>query len=1140
MATRRVWTTAFVTLTVVVTGLWLRNMQQGVTPTPVASRDWGVSRTLSNGLVANDGVPLGDELSRVPPGIRSVDSQVQVGEIVRGQVLTPQGNPLMGVDVSLVVRPTVSVSWWNEVEPFGVAFEGTLRRANILTDKDGRFEFLGVPAGQTSLRVDAPGYVSLEREIDPRGMPTNGLTIVLEVSSQLSVKVASADGSGVGGVRIVAVELFMFDLPERLLLDRLRRAFLPSLISPRSVRSDAFGRAELRSLRSLPYSLLVFSPEGLLIGRFEPVAPEVDVSIELPVLHEFDGVVVDASGNPVVHGVVSVRAGGEPKSGLTRRARTILGEATPTCEIGGEGGFKFANLPGESLELLVSAPGFLQRVVQVQVPIDRGIRIDLSKSRLIEGTVKNEDGLPIVNAAVWLVPEAQAIEVVEKPRRGPSNTARYSVRTGPMGEFAFHHVEPDIYYIESCANDYVGTGLLEVANGEAMQHLVLNEGVPIYGAVRSAATNSLIPGVRVHAEGCSTVTDENGQYALSGIVPRDFEGSVLYVQIFFDHPQFSPRWIAQVPVSQGFPEELDVTLNPWRKHAGRVLDRQGEPVSGARVELVDSEAKNRLRPARGFGSRGIPVTYTDTSGYFSILWRQAEHGLWISHPSHALLAVAEIRSTLEGERVEHVLEDGLALRGICFDSRSNPLAGSTVTVTARPSGDAFTSLSEVEKLVARESSVWEQTVTADVQGRFSFENVLQFTSTTDFTVTARKLDFASSRLPVRVEGGETEIETKLVLLRSRVLSGVVLGDDGPIAGASIEVFRDSPVTPIGGDAPLVEVKSSLDGRFDLVDLPMASVRIEARAEGYETTVLPRLHPTDRQDGEIIVVNLQPLPSVRLAVIEKETRSPVTKYYVSVQGLGEVQESTHLLGTHEIEDAEGRGTVVVPNASVGYRFTVFSDSLSPQTMDLKLSRGEIRSVGVSLDQGRTLEVRVYDEGEAAASLPEATVRLFDQGGRPLPGGSVSAQTDSRGRATIQNVARGTYQLRVEHAEFATFVTPIRIDEAGGGLERVEVPLTRSGRVRLRFYSKGREERAVSVMLQRVVETPSDVSETASSTEISPEPVPCVLESGVGEIQVGSLAPGLYRVVLLGSPPRKLGVVRIESGRGVVTDEFQLPQ
>lgn len=134
----------------------------------------------------------------------------------------------------------------------------------------------------------------------------------------------------------------------------------------------------------------------------------------------------------------------------------------------------------------------------------------------------------------------------------------------------------------------------------------------IAGSVEGRVTNSVtgepIAGVTVRSIGphsyvYQTVTDASGSYRLTGLDDGKYGGE-------FSKDGFSGAKADSRTVTGDAPARADARINPWGSLRGRVVDEDGNPVSGARVEISANKDTATIEDGEFVFDGLWPASYT--------------------------------------------------------------------------------------------------------------------------------------------------------------------------------------------------------------------------------------------------------------------------------------------------------------------------------------------------------------------------------------------------------------------------------------------------------------------------------------------------------------------------------------------------
>jgi RNA polymerase sigma-70 factor (ECF subfamily) len=184
------------------------------------------------------------------------------------------------------------------------------------------------------------------------------------------------------------------------------------------------------------------------------------------------------------------------------------------------------------------------------------------------------------------------------------------------------------------------------------------------------------------------VSDADGKFEVECIL-RDMGNSraagTYPVLVFVHHPLYGPVKIEaenivlpEEPADPGAPVEVDplsIAIVPGYTLSGRVIDRQGRPVEGVRVIVMDEDYPSDPSISNG----GSLLCYTDGDGSFALRNRRSGEKvkLFLFHPDHVTLSIP---LTSQGDTGRNVdlgylrLDDGGTLKGILLGNDGQHLS----------------------------------------------------------------------------------------------------------------------------------------------------------------------------------------------------------------------------------------------------------------------------------------------------------------------------------------------------------------------------------------------------------------------------------------------------------------------------------
>ncbi|MEO8218697.1 MAG: carboxypeptidase-like regulatory domain-containing protein, partial [Acidobacteriota bacterium] len=242
----------------------------------------------------------------------------------------------------------------------GMQFVGP-RMQQSFRSEDGTFVLNNVPAGQTQLVVDAPGYVTATISgltVDP-DKPVRDLEVSLETGLKLSGKVTGADGTGLQGANVIEAS----DDPAGM----GRRG---------GTSTDSDGTYSVDGLESGEHTF-AFSKSGYVSERKTLKLSAKDTSLDVRLAHgtEVHGVVVDQSGAPVSEAQVVAR--GAVEGAGYNQARTDA-----------NGTFQFEGLTPGRYSFRADKSGYVSGSADdIDIQSSPSVRIALKGGGVVFGTV---------------------------------------------------------------------------------------------------------------------------------------------------------------------------------------------------------------------------------------------------------------------------------------------------------------------------------------------------------------------------------------------------------------------------------------------------------------------------------------------------------------------------------------------------------------------------------------------------------------------------------------------------------------------------------------------------------------------------------------------------------------------------------
>ncbi|MBK6942910.1 MAG: carboxypeptidase regulatory-like domain-containing protein [Planctomycetes bacterium] len=666
---------------------------------------------------------------------------VESGGSVMGRVLDKSGNPVAKATVSAYVKDRKSGG------SDGLFVLGDLDQARTrtaTTDPSGAWRIDGLPAGQVSVNADADGYApETVRDVQIEKLKvTPDLVLNLDKGLSISGVVLDASGRPLAGAD-VSVSREVIDLTE----GGMGATFGRDLVR----KTDANGRFAMEGLRDEGYTVNVRAPGFVDRSVERVVAGTADMRVSMKASGVVFGVVTDAvTKKPVTNYEV------EPTNsmfgfGVMRgnALRVLHGaEAARIAGVAEEPGlFAIGDLTTESMTLGVKADGYAPMTMSgIATPSGQKSRMDftLTPEITVSGIVRAPDGTPVEGAIVTIERVSDDEGGFALPGGGRARVARRSIRieddgSGPTvvndspprtattdakGEYTIRGLAAGDHSIHATHATHAGSERKPVAleDGDQLDGLDLSlraggalEGIAYdqYGKPLANANVALsapdqggvnFGGASIQSFGsygderASATSDEDGHYAMSGILPGDYVvrvskprsavgGGAVFIAVAGGGDSD-----AGVPVTirEGETVAQDVSLPPTGDVVGTVTE-SGRPVANARVTL------SRGGEGLPFGE---PSATTDADGKYDIRdVKPGGYSLVVKAPKSAVPHKTKVRVDPKRETTEHVKLPSGAIRGRIVEEDTNkPLEGIVVDVRPAKSGEGDESDTEVREV----------------------------------------------------------------------------------------------------------------------------------------------------------------------------------------------------------------------------------------------------------------------------------------------------------------------------------------------------------------------------------------------------------------------------------------------------------
>ncbi|MDH3591388.1 MAG: carboxypeptidase regulatory-like domain-containing protein [Planctomycetota bacterium] len=977
--------------------------------TPAGGAAWTLSGSVARtGTAADDGrIAVGD----LPPGHYRLDvnagdevgglsfrvaHDIDLGTIVlrpgvavSGHVYDALGKPLTGAQVEAIhdrAEDRRAANRWMA----GARTESVA--AVALTNAQGAYT-LAVPGhGRYSFRAGAPGYALAVEDARPIERPRDGLDFYLAPAEMVTGTVWGESNRPLPGARVTVTG----GAPG------MNRA--PVQIA---VTTGSAGAFALSAPDSLWLNLTVDAPGyARHVRRFRPPSPPLDITLVRGLSLRLRAVDA-ATGAPATLVRVYVEYLGAIDQGVTDRDGTIVFSQLATKDSGGTGG----------QNLYLGGNGYAPRQVPLNKiePSDGWIDledIELTRGGTVRGRVlvrgTNE---PLAGARVQAFGGRNFRLMAIAGAAATSDEGGTFELTGvPPETAALIATHPEYAMILDARKLFqrnpprlfkAGQAVLEkdvfVAAARALRGKVVTpdgEAAPDAKVIRTRET---IPFSQLFDRRDAVFhTDAKGHFEIAGLQRGE------RVPLVASHPGFGN---SEPKDFRAGDEAAVLQLTVPSEIAGSVIDDAGEPIAGVKVSAARPKAGRAAAGLLGAAETARPGVTGDDGRFLIRNAPRGELALLFEHESYQ--AVKQ-RVVTAGRRVD--LEDvtllrGRTIKGVVEDEEARPLADVGVSISVRfdpKAGGKWPS-------DASEGRVFASTRT-DADGRFGFYGLLD----AEYQVSATHEGLFSAR-PVVRSGTE---DMRLVLKRPAQLTGSVVGDGGPLAGASVQARTQRA----GSDKWETAAWATTDknGKFTLPRLAAdGAYQLQVSHRAFETRTVAGARP----GGPPLTVSLQ--PGLRLAAtVVDEGGSGVAS--VSF----EVKQDTERRWART--DAEGR-------------FVVGGLADEPITLTARRTGDYITPPPIEAQPGDDLKV-VLVRGRKIAG------KVTDGKGDPVTGlqilaldGSGKRHTDfgwaADGTFEIRGLADGSYRIVVARVRGNEMETVAEIADVAAGTNDLVIRVTK---------------------------------------------------------------------------------------------------
>ncbi|MFB1482839.1 carboxypeptidase regulatory-like domain-containing protein [Corallococcus sp. RDP092CA] len=735
------------------------------------------------------------------------------------------------------------------------------------------------------LDADRPGPLRLEGLVlDPRELPVEGATVVLDTSPPRSVRtqkggtfefeglppreyqVAARQGSLLAGpvglwlgegTGPLVMHLKPAGVLEVTVVEGPERRGVPGaaveLRAPQAVvgTTDAEGRALLEGVPAGRHVLKVsargFAPAWQVTQVAEAADVAQKVSVALRGGAAVSGSVVDARGQPVAGVVVTPVPEASFSSGALTTARA------DGVETDAKGAWRFEHLGAGPYQFVASgpkvAPGTSTTVRLDGVSEQTGITLTLPDSARFGGRVEDARGQPVAYAVVRVALD-----------EGARRTLARQTTADAKGVFEMEGLPPRRVAVvarhERAASPTRFVDLSQEASRQEPVVLVLSAAEVLRGRVESsegqpvgeAVVMAELTGGRMRGRAEQTLrgpflatADAGGRFEVRGLLPGTY---LLRAAPPGTTPQQRLAWLTSPVQAETGGMESVLRLSLGGTLRGRVVREDGAPPAEFSLVLRGAGAVPHGGGDGSFHMQGVPA---------------GDHTLYITGKGFVNKSVPGVRIQ-EGR--ETVLGDVVVQRG-------RRLEGVVTNATGAPVPDALVRVSQPMKGVgvvagaAAELDYGLQQAVTGPDGAFVFEGL----PISALQLSAEHVQEGRSEFAQLLPGVE-DTRMNLRLSATGQLDGVVRKGDQPVSGALVIV--SNPGAPAGG----VSGTTGTDGAFHFDNLAPATYSVLAMSESgpgqqmQRTTVSIRARETARtelvipESGVTVLVHAQAAEGAR--------------------------------------------------------------------------------------------------------------------------------------------------------------------------------------------------------------------------------------------------------------------------------------
>ncbi|MGQ9591181.1 MAG: carboxypeptidase regulatory-like domain-containing protein [Planctomycetota bacterium] len=759
-----------------------------------------------------------NQVESVPAPRDRVDIYLNEGGNVAGRVTDRAGRPIANAEVAA----------YPEVESQNV-FDVIMAKArppvdSAKTDERGEFRLQTLGAGVYNFLVKARGYQPgrfMKKRISA-GLPELDFALdpgcilrgIVKGPNEEPIARATVRATPVGGTG--------------------GRQLEPKIsFDEGSVKTDETGAFLLDDLEPGRYMVVCFHDlyETRQLKDVQPSLDGQEIEIRLGAGGRLKGKVIDSlTKAPVSGATVSVQDLGDlAKRDVTKEDGTFI-----------LGGLK-AGPRAVSVSVVAKGYGRLRRDVTVRENAEVEEQFELVPAAVVLGTVVNSAGDPISGARVMA-------------RRGqPGNAIDYTLGadfTDAEGRFAVRDVEagPNTW-VEVKHRDYIEarSEAFEVASNDEteLQPIVLRLGGAVAGRVRGPdGTPATGCSITILYEGDTELVRQGGGLTPSGATNSQGEFEVKglragVVSVVVKPVRLLEKRIDGVRVDEGARTMLEVALEMGRVLAGRVVDGERNPVSGAEILVRDFGKGMKELRALSDQDGAFKVEGIASGGFVELTVSHADYGTYSDQKVPANSGDLEI-----------VLKGLAAIRGTVVTPEGAAPESFVVQPQQSAPGLAVTKQLKAETYGTRD-------------GSFEYRGL----QPGSYTLQVRAPGYASTTIPdILLAEGEVKDLGAVELRPGGIVFGTVVdGASGaPVPGARVQIVQGSSrfVRPPGrasavaaeGEGSAVQMTDAR-GDFSFTGLKGGPLTLRVSHKDYVTKEFTDVNPDVIERSQNLTLSL---------------------------------------------------------------------------------------------------------------------------------------------------------------------------------------------------------------------------------------------------------------------------------------------